>query len=73
MLAPRDHLTFSGSCVSEIVAIHTYRSLVDKVDEVLEENEIPEISAELKDINRMSELRGQAMEIFTHLPSQEVL
>jgi len=42
-----------------------------KVDVNLEEKENPSVLSELADVNRMSELRGQAMEIYTHLPSQE--
>jgi superfamily II DNA helicase RecQ/superfamily I DNA/RNA helicase len=41
------------------------------IDRKLEEEECSEVIGELADVNRMSELRGQAMEIFTYLPSEE--
>jgi RecQ family ATP-dependent DNA helicase len=42
-----------------------------EVDKELKEEDNPSILAELADVNRMSILRGQAMEVYTYLPTEE--
>lgn len=56
--------------VSESLVPMSYVLAVQRTDEVLDEADHPEVSAELGKVNRLTELRGDALEIFVHLSSE---
>ena len=55
--------------VSESLVPMSYVLAVHRTDEVLDEADHPEVWAELGKVNRLTELRGDALEIFVHLSS----
>ena len=53
--------------VSESLVPMSYVLAVHRTDEVLDESDHPDVWAELGKVNRLTELRGDALEIFVHL------
>jgi len=54
--------------VSESLVPMSYVLSVHRTEETLDENDHPEVWAELGKVNRLTELRSDAIEIFVHLP-----
>jgi superfamily II DNA/RNA helicase len=55
--------------VSEPLVPMSYVLSVHRTDVVLNEDDHPEVWAELDKVNRLTELRGDAIEVFVHLPN----
>ena len=53
--------------VSESLVPMSYVLAVHRTDDVLDEDDHPDVWAELGKVNRLTELRGDALEIFVHL------
>jgi hypothetical protein len=68
----RRHLGLLGALklisVSESLVPMSYVLSVHRTEEALDENDHPEVWAELGKVNRLTELRSDAIEIFVHLP-----
>jgi len=68
----RRHLGLLGALrlisVSESLVPMSYVLAVHRTEEALDENDHPEVWAELSKVNRLTELRSDAIEIFVHLP-----
>ena len=67
----RRHLGLLGALrlisVSESLVPMSYVLSVHRTEEMLDENDHPEVWAELGKVNRLTELRSDAIEIFVHL------
>ena len=68
----RRHLGLLGALrlisVSESLVPMSYVLAVHRTEETLDESDHPEVWAELGRVNRLTELRSDAIEIFAHLP-----
>jgi len=68
----RRHLGLLGALrlisVSESLVPMSYVLAVHRTEETLDESDHPEVWAELGRVNRLTELRSDAIEIFVHLP-----
>ena len=56
--------------VSESLVPMSYVLAVHRADEVLDEQDHPEVWTELAKVNRLTELRGDALDVFVHLPPE---
>ena len=56
--------------VTESLVPMSYVLSVNRTEDTLDANDHPEVLAELGKVNRLTELRSNAMEIFVHLPDE---